>query len=286
MRGITVLTEHGPVREIQGFLAEQYGTEVSPEFISTVTDEVMAEVAAWQNRPLEPLYPVIFFDALQGLAEALETAFPRTAVQTCIVNLTRSSLDYTSYKERKPVAAALRPIYTAPTAEAALEALAYFEAEPCGRKHPMIVRSWRRAWEHVIPFCAFPPEVRRIISTTNAIESLHRQLRKIIKTRGHFPGDEAALKLLWLALRNIFADKVRSAYDWKAAMNQFAVMYGERFTGKAASGSSCRRMANSSSLPGMSHTAHVPVAAPHGPPSAVTTPQPEGRTRSRFARTM
>jgi transposase-like protein len=284
------------VREIQAFLAEQYGTEVSPEFISTVTDEVMAEVMAWQNRPLEPMYPVIFFDALRvkiredavvrnkavylalgvlpdgtrdvlgiwieqtegakfwlkvfnelktrgvedlliavvdglkGLAEAIETAFPKTTVQTCIVHLIRSSLDYTSYKERKPVAAALRPIYTAASAEAALEALSDFEAGPWGRKYPTIVQSWRRAWEHVIPFFAFPPEVRRIIYTTNAIESLHMQLRKIIKTRGHFPSDEAALKLLWLALRNIFADKVRSAYDWKAAMNQFAVMYGERFT--------------------------------------------------------
>jgi transposase-like protein len=284
------------VREIQGFLAEQYGTEVSPEFISTVTDEVMAEVVAWQNRPLEPMYPVIFFDALRvkiredavvrnkavylalgvlpdgtrevlgiwieqtegakfwlkvfnelktrgvediliavvdglkGLAEAIETAFPRTTVQTCIVHLIRSSLEYTSYKERKPVAAALRPIYAAASAEAALEALADFEAGPWGRKYPTIVQSWRRAWEHVIPFFAFPPEVRRIIYTTNAIESLHMQLRKIIKTRGHFPSDDAALKLLWLALRKIFADKVRSAYDWKVAMNQFAVMYGERFS--------------------------------------------------------
>ena len=284
------------VREIQGFLAEMYATEVSPEFISKVTDEVLAEVTAWQSRPLEPMYPVIFFDALRvkiredavvrnkavylalgvlpdgtrdvlgiwieqtegakfwlkvfnelktrgvddiliavvdglkGLAEAIETAFPRTTVQTCIVHLIRSSLDYTSYRERKPVAAALRPIYAAASAEAAVEALAEFEAGPWGRKYPTIVQSWRRAWEHVIPFFAFPPEVRRIIYTTNAIESLHMQLRKIIKTRGHFPSDDAAIKLLWLALRKIFADKVRSAYDWKVAMNQFAVMYGERFT--------------------------------------------------------
>jgi putative transposase len=285
------------VREIQGYLAEIYGTEVSPEFISTVTDEVMAEVTAWQSRPLEPLYPVIFFDALRvkirddavvrnkavylalgvlpdgsrdvlgiwieqsegakfwlkvfndlktrgvndiliavvdglkGLSEAIEVAFPATTVQTCIVHLIRNSLEYASWKDRKAVAAALRPIYAAPTVAAAEEALAAFAAGPWGTKHPTITQSWRRAWEHVIPFFAFPPEVRRVIYTTNAIESLHMQLRKIIKTRGHFPSDEAAIKLLWLALRNILADKVRSAKEWKAAMNQFAVMYGDRFTG-------------------------------------------------------
>jgi len=288
------------VREIQGFLAEQYGTEVSPEFISSVTDEVMAEVTAWQNRPLEPMYPVIFFDALRvkiredavvrnkavylalgvlpdgtrdvlgiwieqtegakfwlkvfndlktrgvgdiliavvdglkGLAEAIEVAFPKTTVQTCIVHLIRSSLDYTGYRDRKAVAAALRPIYAAPSAEAAQEALEEFAAGPWGAKYPTIVQGWQRAWPHVIPFFAFPPAVRRVIYTTNAIESLHMQLRKIIKTRGHFPSDDAAIKLLWLALRNVLADKVRSAKEWKEAMNQFAILYGERFTGVTA----------------------------------------------------
>jgi transposase-like protein len=288
------------VREIQGFLAEIYGTEVSPEFISQVTDEVMAEVTAWQSRPLEPMYPVIFFDALRikvrddavvrnkavylalgvlpdgsrdvlgiwieqaegakfwlkvfndlktrgvndiliavvdglkGLAEAIEVAFPQTTVQTCIVHLIRNSLEYASWKDRKAIAAALKPIYAAANAETAQEALQAFETGPWGRKYPTIAQSWRRAWEHVIPFFAFPPEVRRVIYTTNAIESLHMQLRKIIKTRGHFPSDDAAIKLLWLALRNILADKVRSAKEWKAAMNQFAVMYGERFTGVTA----------------------------------------------------
>jgi transposase-like protein len=284
------------VREIQGFLAEQYGTEVSPDFISSVTDEVMAEVTAWQARPLEPLYPVIFFDALRvkiredavvrnkavylalgvlpdgtrdvlglwieqtegakfwlkvfnelttrgvqdiliavvdglkGLAEAIETAYPQTTVQTCIVHLLRNSLDYASWKDRKAVAAALRPIYTAATVAAAEEALAAFAAGPWGTKYPTIAQSWQRAWEHVIPFFAFPPAVRRVIYTTNAIESLHMQLRKIIKTRGHFPSDDAALKLLWLALRNVLAGTVRSAKEWKEAMNQFAIVYGERFT--------------------------------------------------------
>jgi len=288
------------VREIQGFLAEIYGTEVSPEFISQVTDEVAAEITAWQSRPLETMYPVIFFDALRvkirddavvrnkavylalgvlpdgtrdvlgmwieqtegakfwlkvfndlktrgvndiliavvdglkGLAEAIEVAYPATTVQTCIVHLIRNSLEYASWKDRKAVAAALRPIYAAASAEAAQAALAAFEAGPLGLKYPTIAQSWRRAWEHVIPFFAFPPEVRRVIYTTNAIESLHMQLRKIIKTRGHFPSDEAAIKLMWLALRNILADKVRSAKEWKAAMNQFAVMYGERFTGVTA----------------------------------------------------
>lgn len=283
------------VREIQGYLAEMYGTEVSPDFISKVTDEVMAEVTAWQSRPLEPMYPVVFFDALRvkirddavvrnkavylalgvlpdgtrevlgiwieqtegakfwlkvfnelrsrgvgdiliavvdglkGLAEAIETAFPKTTVQICIVHLIRNSLDYASWKERKAIAAALRPIYTAATAEAAGEALDDFAASPWGAKYSTIVQSWRRAWENVIPFFAFPPEVRRVIYTTNVIESLHMQLRKIIKTRGHFPNDDAAIKLIWLALRNINDGKVRSAREWKLAMNQFAVMYGDRF---------------------------------------------------------
>jgi transposase-like protein len=173
-------------------------------------------------------------DGLKGLAEAIEVAFPKTTVQTCIVHLIRNSLDYASWKDRRAVAAALKPIYAAVSAMAAQEALEAFEAGPWGRKYPTIAQSWRRAWEHVIPFFAFPPEVRRVIYTTNAIESLHMQLRKIIKTRGHFPSDEAALKLMWLALRNILTDKVRSAKEWKAAMNQFAVMYGDRFTGVTA----------------------------------------------------
>ena len=284
------------VREIQGYLAEMYGTEVSPDFISKVTDEVTAEITIWQSRPLEPMYPVVFFDALRvkirddaivrnkavylalavlpdgtrdvlgiwieqtegakfwlkvfnelrsrgvndiliavvdglkGLSEAIETAFPRTTVQTCLVHLIRNSLDYTSWKHRKAVAAALRPIYTAATAEAAEAALEEFAAGEWGVKHPTIVQSWKRAWQNVIPFFAFAPEVRRVIYTTNAIESLHMQLRKIIKSRSHFPSDEAATKLLWLALRNITAGKLRSAKEWRGAMNEFAVMYGERFT--------------------------------------------------------
>jgi putative transposase len=284
------------VREIQAFLAEAYGTEVSPDFISSVTDEVMAETLAWQNRPLEPMYPVVFFDALRvkiredgvvsnkavylalgiqadgqrdvlglwieqtegakfwlkvfnelrtrgcqdiliavvdglkGLAEAIGTAYPRTAVQTCIVHLIRNSLEYASYKDRKALAAALRPIYAAVSEAAAQQALQAFAEGPWGIRYPMIVQSWQRAWEHVTPFFVFPPQIRRVVYTTNAIESLNMQLRKIIKTRGHFPNDEAAIKLLWLALRNVLAKSVRHAYDWKSAMNQFAILFGDRFT--------------------------------------------------------
>jgi transposase-like protein len=146
------------------------------------------------------------------------------------VHLIRTSLEYARWSDRKKIASALRPIYTAVSAEAAATALQDFASGPWGQKHPTIVRSWERAWPQVIPFFAFPPAVRRVIYTTNAIESLHMRLRKIIKTRGHFPNDEAACKLLWLALQNIFANTTRSAREWREAMNQFAVFYGDRFT--------------------------------------------------------
>ncbi|WP_039901768.1 IS256 family transposase, partial [Paraburkholderia hospita] len=284
------------VREIQGFLAEQYGTDVSPEFISSVTDAVMDEVSIWQARPLEPMYPVVFFDALRvkireegmvrnkaiylalgilpdgtrdilglwientegakfwmkvfsdlkvrgvqdiliavtdglkGMPEALGAVFPATTLQTCIVHLIRNSLDYASWKDRRGLAAALKPIYSATGAEAAQAELDAFEQGEWGQKFPTVVAAWRRAWDRVIPFFAFPPAVRKVIYTTNAIESVNARLRKIVKTRGHFPTDEAATKLLWLALRNITADWSRAAHDWKAAMNQFAILYEDRFT--------------------------------------------------------
>jgi transposase-like protein len=284
------------VREIQAFLAEQYATEVSPEFISSVTDEVMAEVTGWQGRPLEPMYPVVFFDALRvkiredgivrnkaiylalgvlrdgtrdilgiwientegakfwlkvfndlktrgvddvliavtdglkGVPEALAAAFPRTTLQTCVVHLIRNSLEFAGWKDRKPLAAALRPIYTAVNAEAAEAALAAFEAGGWGKRYPTVTATWRRAWDRVIPFFGFAPDVRRVIYTTNAIESINARLRKIIKTRGHFPSDDAATKLIWLALRNITADHGRSVRKWREAMNQFAILYEERFT--------------------------------------------------------
>ena len=283
------------VREIQAFLAEQYGTEVAPDFISSVTDSVMAEVTAWQARPLEPMYPVVFFDALRvkiredavvrnkaiylalgilpdgtrdilglwiegtegakfwmkvfndlktrgvadiliavtdglkGMAEALGAVFPATTLQTCIVHLIRNSLDYASWKDRRALAVALKTIYTAPSAEAALAQLDAFEQGDWGQRFPTVVAAWRRAWDKVIPFFAFPPAVRKVVYTTNAIESINARLRKIIKTRGHFPSDDAATKLIWLALRNITADWGRAAKDWKEAMNQFAILYAERF---------------------------------------------------------
>jgi putative transposase len=284
------------VREIQGFLAEMYAVDVSPDLISSVTDAVMSEVTAWQSRPLEAMYPVVFFDALRvkirengvvrnkavylalgvlgdgtrdilgiwientegakfwmkvfndlktrgcndiliavtdglkGMGEALEVVYPATTLQTCIVHLIRNSLDYASWKDRKPLAAAIKPIYTATSAEAALAELDAFESGPWGKKFPTVVAAWRRAWDKVIPFFAFPPEVRRVIYTTNAIESVNARLRKILKTRGHFPNDDAATKLIWLALRNITADWGRAANHWKSAMNQFAILYQERFT--------------------------------------------------------
>lgn len=286
------------VREIQGFLAEQYATEVSPDFISSVTDAVMSEVTTWQARPLEPMYPVVFFDALRvkiredavvrnkaiylalgvqpdgtrdilglwientegakfwmkvfndlrtrgvndiliavtdglkGMSEALGAVFPATTLQTCIVHLIRNSLDYASWKDRKALAAAIKPIYTAASAEAALVELEAFEAGQWGAKFPTVTAAWKRNWDKVIPFFAFPAHIRRVIYTTNAIESVNARLRKIIKTRGHFPSDDAASKLIWLALRNITTDWGRASRDWKEAMNQFAILYEDRFTNK------------------------------------------------------
>jgi putative transposase len=169
-------------------------------------------------------------DGLKGMPEALGAVFPATTLQTCIVHLMRNSLNYASWKERTALAAAIKPIYTAASAEAAQAELDAFEQGAWGAKFPTVVAAWRRAWAHVVPFFAFPPAVRKVIYTTNAIESVNARLRKIIKTRGHFPSDDAATKLIWLALRNITADWGRAAKDWKAAMNQFAILYEERFT--------------------------------------------------------
>jgi transposase-like protein len=169
-------------------------------------------------------------DGLKGMSEALAAVFPATTLQTCIVHLIRHSLDFANWKERKPLAAALRAIYTAPSAEGAGAALDAFERGPWGAKFPTVVASWRRAWAHVIPFFAFPPDIRRVLYTTNALESVHAQLRKIIKTRGHFPNDDAAIKLIWLALRNITAKWERGAPSWRTAMRQFAILYEDRFT--------------------------------------------------------
>ena len=281
------------VREIQGHLQELYSVEVSPDLISRVTDAVLEEVQDWQNRPLDRVYPVIFFDALRvkirdeglvrnkavyvalaltmegekevlglwieqtegakfwlkvinelknrgvqdvliavvdglkGFPEAIATVFPETIVQTCIVHLIRNSLAFVSWKDRKIIMPDLKAIYRAETADAARQQLERFETN-WGKRYPAIGAAWRRAWEHVIPLFAFPPAIRKMIYTTNAVESLHRSLRKIIKIRGSFPNDAAALKLLYLAIRNAGLHW-RRPIEWTAAMGQFAILYGDRF---------------------------------------------------------
>jgi putative transposase len=172
-------------------------------------------------------------DGLAGMGDALSAVYPATTLQTCIVHLIRNSLSYAAWKDRTGLAAALKPIYTAVSAEVAEEELEAFAQGTWGKKFPTIAPSWRRAWDKVIPFLAFPPEVRRVLYTTNALESVNARLRKIIKTRGHFPSDASATKLIWLALRNITAKWSRAAGQWKAAMTQFAILYEERFTGAA-----------------------------------------------------
>lgn len=169
-------------------------------------------------------------DGLKGFPEAITAIFPETTVQTCIVHLLRHALDFVSWRDRKAVAAELKAVYRAPTAEAARAALEAFAVGRWGQQYPPIAAVWRRQWEQVIPFFQHPPAVRKILYTTNAIESLHMQLRKILKTRGHFPNDEAATKLLYLALRNITRRWTRAPNEWKAAMNQFAILYPDRFT--------------------------------------------------------
>ena len=172
---------------------------------------------------------VLFFcvDGLTGFVEAIEASFPTATVQTCLVHQVRSSLRFVSYKDRKAVAGALRPIYTAATEDAALGALGDFE-KAWGARYPMIPETWHRQWERFIPFLAFPQDVRRIIYTTNSIEAVNRQLRKIIKTRGHFPTEDAALKLLWLALQNAEKKWTYPIKEWQRALHQFAIYFPDR----------------------------------------------------------
>lgn len=283
-------------RDIQAHVRELYGIEVSPDLVSAVTDSVIDEVAAWQARPLEATYAIVFFDALRvkirdeglvrnkavylaigvrpsgerevlglwieqtegakfwlrvmneikargttdiliavvdglkGFPEAITAAFPETIVQTCIVHLIRYTMQFASWKERKAIAAALKPIYRADHADAARQALEAFDEGPWGQKYPAIAQSWRRNWEAVIPFFAFPADVRKIIYTTNAIESLNASVRKAIRNKGHFPSDLAATKLIWLALRHITENWKRPPIAWQAAKAQFALQFGDRFT--------------------------------------------------------
>jgi putative transposase len=305
------------VRDIQHHLARTLGTELSHETISNITDAVLEEVKAWQIRPLEEIYPIIYLDALvvkvrdghqvrnkaahiavgvdmegvkhvlgiwvqtsegakfwagvcaelrnrgvrdvlivccdglTGFPEAIEATWPAATVQTCTVHLIRAAMRFVSYTDRKAVAAALRPIYTAPTAEAAEFELLAFADSTWGKKYPAAVATWQNAWQRFIPFLAFPPEVRKIIYTTNGQESLNHQLRKIIKNRGHFPNDESVIKLLWLAIRDIEDKRARerakekgkprdkriapgrlvegaTVQGWKAALGALALAYPDR----------------------------------------------------------
>ena len=168
-------------------------------------------------------------DGLKGFPEAISAVFPETVVQTCIVHLIRHSLSFVSWKDRGTVVPALRAIYRAKDADAGLEALDEFEAGPWGQRYPAIAQSWRRNWEHVIPFFAFPESVRRIIYTTNAIEALNSKLRRAVRTRGHFPSDDAAMKLLYLVLNHAAEDWKRPPREWFEARTQFAVVFGQRF---------------------------------------------------------
>jgi putative transposase len=280
-------------RDIQGHLQEIYGVEVSPTLISNVTEVVSEEVKAWQNRPLEAVYPIVYLDALhvkirdaghvqnraiyvaigvkldgdkevlglwagqaegakfwlqvvtelknrgvqdifiacvdglKGLPQAIETVFPKAQVQLCIVHLVRNCLNYVSWKERKVVAADLKPIYRAATSEDAQQQLEAF-AEKWDGRYPSISQIWRRNWEQVTPFFAYPAEIRKVIYTTNAVESLNMSLRKVIKTRGSFPNEEAATKLMYLALERAARKWTRPVTDWKAALNRFAILYEDR----------------------------------------------------------
>ncbi|WP_427184437.1 IS256 family transposase [Bordetella bronchialis] len=282
-------------RDIQAHVAELYGLDISPELVSAVTDSVIEEVQAWQGRPLDPTYAVVYFDALRvkirdeglvrnkavylaigiscegykdvlgiwveqnegakfwlkvmnelrqrgtqdiliavvdglkGFPEAIVSVFPQTVVQTCIVHLIRNSLQFATWKDRHPLASALRPIYSAASAEAAQQELERFEAGIWHDRYPTIVPLWRRHWAEVIPFFAFSAPVRTLIYTTNAIESLHSQVRKSIRNKGHFPSDEAAVKLIWLALRYIVRQWTNPPVCWANAKAQLAIQFEGRF---------------------------------------------------------
>ena len=285
-RGLTV-------REIQSHLEEMYGAEISPTLISNVTDAVIDEVKAWQSRPLDLIYPILYLDCihvkvrdsgavkakavylaiginmegqkevlglwiaqtegakfwlqvvtelknrgvqdifiacvdgLKGFPEAIETVYPLASVQLCIVHLVRNSLNYVSWKMRKEIASDLKRIYQSSTAEEAEQKLTEFERE-WGETYPSIAQIWRRNWNRIIPFFDYPPEIRKIIYTTNAIESVNMSLRKITKNRGSFPSDEALSKLFYLALMNISRKWKMPLHDWKAALNRFNIQFNDR----------------------------------------------------------
>ncbi|RMC93958.1 IS256 family transposase [Aquitalea palustris] len=280
------------VREIQAHLEEMYGTEVSPSLISSITDAVTEEVKAWQARPLDSVYPIIYLDCihvkvregtvrvkavylaigitlagekevlgmwlaqtegakfwlqvvtelrnrgvqdifiacvdgLKGFPEAIEAVFPKAAVQLCIVHMVRHSLNYVSWKRRAEVAADLKRIYQSATLDEAEQRLGEFEAK-WDEEYLPIGQSWRRNWTRLTPFFDDPPEIRKVIYTTNAIESVNMSLRKLTKNRGSFPSDEALLKLFYLAQRNISQKWTMPIRDWKAVLTRFTIQFEER----------------------------------------------------------
>ena len=283
------------VRDISHHLSELYGTEIGRDTVSRITDAVLEDVEGWRTRPLEAVYPIVYFDALRvkvredrsvknlacylalgvdcdgerevlgiwwqetegakfwlavlndlhrrgvqdiliacvdglkGFPEAIEAVFPQTWVQTCIVHLIRASLRYVNYRDLKKVTSALRPIYNAANADQALLELERFDSE-WGQRYPATVRAWRDAWENVIPFLALPEELRRAVYTTNTIEGLHRQIRKAIKTRGHFPDQQAATKLIYLAIIKADAKWQRSR-TWSAPRAALKIHFGDRYPG-------------------------------------------------------
>ena len=285
------------VRDIQGHVSELYGTEISRDLISTMTDSILEDVTDWRNRALEELYPIVFIDGfvakcrlngmvsnrcvyiiyginiegkkdvlglylgenegakfwlhvltelrnrglkdifilcadgLKGLPEAVEAVYPQTTFQTCIVHMVRHSLNYVPYAQKKAVAADLKKIYGSSTVELAAQALDDFELT-WGDKYPAIVRSWRSNWEKIIPFMDYPIEIRKIIYTTNIIESLNNTLRKSIRNRGHFPTEEALMKVLYLAIQQVSKRWTMPIKDWKQALNRFAISYPDRFPEK------------------------------------------------------
>jgi transposase-like protein len=283
------------VRDIAAHLSDLYGCEIGRDTISRVTDAVLEDVAAWRSRPLERVYPIVYFDALfikvredrsvraracylamgvtcdgerevlgiwwqeaegskfwlavlndlhrrgvadvliacvdglAGFPEAIEAVFPKAWVQTCIVHQIRSSMRYVNYRDRKAVARDLRPIYTAANADDALVELDGFD-ETWGQRYPMITAAWREHWEHIVPFLALPDQLRRSVYTTNTIEALHRQIRKAIKTRGHFPDEQAATKLIYLAIEKS-EGRWRSNRAWTASRAALKIHFGDRFPG-------------------------------------------------------
>ena len=285
-------------RDVRDHVADVYQVDISAELVSKITDAIIPELFEWQNRPLDPVYPILYLDAivvkvrtdgrvrnrpvyialavdldgrkqvlglwlgsgdegskfwlrvltelknrgvsdvlivccdgLKGLPDAIEATWPQAVVQTCVIHLLRGSFRYAAWNTRKKVAAALRPIYTAPTVEAAEKALADFE-NGLGKDYPAIVKLWKDAWETFIPFLAFPTEIRKVVYTTNMIESVNYQLRKVTKNRGHFPTERAAVKLLYLAIRNITNERRgetgTGTVGWTACLNQLAVYFPGR----------------------------------------------------------